>query len=87
MTGWPAYNRFDFSTFRIFNISNMKKKYWQSFGELNQTDAFRKSTENEFKEEPFPFGRPDDKGILDGRLPRRDFKYLIQHSRCLCSQL
>mgnify|MGYP000173785322 CR=1 FL=1 len=26
------------------------KKYWQSFGDLNQTEGFEQSTKNEFKE-------------------------------------
>ena len=53
-----------------------KKKYWQSFGELNQTESFQESTKNEFKEE-LPLADLDDKGILDAKTPRRDFlKYL-----------
>ncbi|MEP7236770.1 MAG: TAT-variant-translocated molybdopterin oxidoreductase [Ferruginibacter sp.] len=55
----------------------MKKKYWQSFGELNQTQNFQESTKNEFKEELLPLEDLDDKGILDAKTPRRDFlKYL-----------
>jgi MoCo/4Fe-4S cofactor protein with predicted Tat translocation signal len=54
-----------------------KKKYWQSFGELNHTESFQESTKNEFKEELLPLADLDDKGILDGKTPRRDFlKYL-----------
>ncbi len=54
-----------------------KKKYWQSFGELNQTENFLDSTKNEFKEELLPLADLDDKGILDAKTPRRDFlKYL-----------
>jgi MoCo/4Fe-4S cofactor protein with predicted Tat translocation signal len=54
-----------------------KKKYWQSFGELNQTENFQESTKNEFKEELLPLADLDDKGILDAKTPRRDFlKYL-----------
>ncbi|HMU08378.1 MAG TPA: TAT-variant-translocated molybdopterin oxidoreductase [Ferruginibacter sp.] len=54
-----------------------KKKYWQSFGELNQTESFQESTKNEFKEELLPLADLDDKGILDAKSPRRDFlKYL-----------
>jgi len=54
-----------------------KKKYWQSFGELNQTENFQESTKNEFKEELLPLSDLDDKGILDAKTPRRDFlKYL-----------
>jgi molybdopterin-containing oxidoreductase family iron-sulfur binding subunit len=54
-----------------------KKKYWQSFGELNQTESFQESAKNEFKEELLPLADLDDKGILDAKTPRRDFlKYL-----------
>ena len=54
-----------------------KKKYWQSFGELNHTESFQESTKNEFKEELLPLADLDDKGILDAKSPRRDFlKYL-----------
>ena len=53
------------------------KKYWQSFGELNQTKDFQASAKNEFKEELLPLADLDDKGILDAKTPRRDFlKYL-----------
>ena len=53
------------------------KKYWQNFGELNQSDAFKQSSEHEFKEELLPLADLDDKGLLDGKTPRRDFlKYL-----------
>ena len=53
------------------------KKYWQSFGELNQTESFQQSAKNEFKEELLPLSDLDDKGILDAKSPRRDFlKYL-----------
>ncbi len=53
------------------------KKYWQSFGELNQTENFNQSAQNEFKEELLPLADLDDKGILDAKTPRRDFlKYL-----------
>ncbi len=54
-----------------------KKKYWQSFGELNHTESFQESAKNEFKEELLPLADLDDKGILDAKTPRRDFlKYL-----------
>ena len=54
-----------------------KKKYWQSFGELNQTQSFQESANKEFKEELLPLEDLDDKGILDAKAPRRDFlKYL-----------
>jgi len=53
------------------------KKYWQSFGELNQTENFQQAAEKEFKEELLPLADLDDKGILDAKTPRRDFlKYL-----------
>ncbi|MEO5891490.1 MAG: TAT-variant-translocated molybdopterin oxidoreductase [Ferruginibacter sp.] len=55
----------------------MEKKYWQNFGELNQSEAFQQTTEKEFKEELLPLEDLDDKGILDAKTPRRDFlKYL-----------
>jgi MoCo/4Fe-4S cofactor protein with predicted Tat translocation signal len=53
------------------------RKYWQSFGDLNQTEGFEQSTKNEFKEELLPLADLDDKGLLDAKAPRRDFlKYL-----------
>lgn len=49
-----------------------KKKYWQSFGQLNTTQAYTEDAANEFKEE-LPF-EMDDNGA---KTPRRDFlKYL-----------
>src|SRR5258707_15332108 len=52
------------------------KKYWQSFGERNNSEAFQKSTENEF-DESLPLEGLDGKGLLDAKSPRRDFlKYL-----------
>jgi MoCo/4Fe-4S cofactor protein with predicted Tat translocation signal len=54
------------------------KKYWQSFGERNNSEAFQKSisTEGEFNEE-LPLEGLDGKGLLDAKHPRRDFlKYL-----------
>src|SRR6188474_768177 len=55
----------------------MEKKYWQSFGELNKSDAFQQTAENEFQEELLPLEDLDDKGLLDAKTPRRDFlKYL-----------
>ena len=54
-----------------------KKKYWQSFGELNQTESFQQLAKDEFKEELLPLADLDDKGIMDAKTPRRDFlKYL-----------
>jgi molybdopterin-containing oxidoreductase family iron-sulfur binding subunit len=52
------------------------KKYWQSFGERDNSEAFQKSTENEFNES-LPLEGLDGKGLLDAKHPRRDFlKYL-----------
>jgi len=52
------------------------KKYWQSFGERTNSEAFQKSTENEFNED-LPLEGLDGKGLLDAKTPRRDFlKYL-----------
>ena len=54
-----------------------QNKYWQNFGQLNQTDAFNESAANEFKEELLPLEDLDEKGLLDVKTPRRDFlKYL-----------
>ncbi len=51
------------------------KKHWQSFGELNNSEAFQQSAKDEFKEE-LPFESADD-GLLNAKTPRRDFlKYL-----------
>ena len=53
------------------------KQYWQSFGELNQSESFQQSTQKEFKEELLPLEELDGKGILEVKTPRRDFlKYL-----------
>jgi molybdopterin-containing oxidoreductase family iron-sulfur binding subunit len=52
------------------------KKYWQSFGELNNSEAYEKSISNEFKEE-LPFEAADKKGLDVSPASRRDFlKYL-----------
>ncbi|MDB5276858.1 MAG: 4Fe-4S dicluster protein [Ferruginibacter sp.] len=52
------------------------KKYWQSFGELNESDAFKKAAKDEFKENLLPLEDLDD-GLLNAKAPRRDFlKYL-----------
>lgn len=49
-----------------------KKKYWQSFGQLNATKAYTEDAANEFKEE-LPFEMNDN----GAKTPRRDFlKYL-----------
>ena len=55
----------------------MRKKYWQSFGELNQTDAYQQTSEKEFKEELLPLAELEDIGFAEAKTPRRDFlKYL-----------
>jgi MoCo/4Fe-4S cofactor protein with predicted Tat translocation signal len=52
------------------------KKYWQSFGEVNDPENFQKLEQDEFREE-LPFEGFDDKGLIDAKAPRRDFlKYL-----------
>ena len=52
------------------------KKYWQSFGEVNNDGEFQKQQQDEFREE-LPFEGFDDKGLVDAKAPRRDFlKYL-----------
>jgi len=55
------------------------KKYWQSFGERNNSEAFQKSisTDGEFGPDSLPLEGLDGKGLLDAKTPRRDFlKYL-----------
>jgi MoCo/4Fe-4S cofactor protein with predicted Tat translocation signal len=52
-----------------------QKKYWQSLGELNKSEAYEKSIQNEFAED-LPV-EPGDTKLLDSKTPRRDFlKYL-----------
>ena len=54
----------------------MSNKYWQSFGEVNDPENFKKLSQDEFAEE-LPFEGFDDKGLIDAKAPRRDFlKYL-----------
>ncbi|HWR32088.1 MAG TPA: TAT-variant-translocated molybdopterin oxidoreductase, partial [Chitinophagaceae bacterium] len=54
----------------------MSNKYWQSFGEVNDPENFKKQSLDEFQEE-LPFEGFDDKGLIDTKAPRRDFlKYL-----------
>ncbi|MEI6586321.1 MAG: TAT-variant-translocated molybdopterin oxidoreductase, partial [Sediminibacterium sp.] len=53
-----------------------QKKIWQSFGELNQSEAYNKDVKDEFKEE-LPFVAEEGKSFLEAKAPRRDFlKYL-----------
>ena len=52
-----------------------QNKNWQSFGELNKSEAYTKEVANEFKEE-LPMVE-DHSGLLHSKAPRRDFlKYL-----------
>ena len=51
-----------------------QKKYWQNFGELNNSEAFQQKAKDEFSEE-LPFEGMDS--IADAKTPRRDFlKYV-----------
>ncbi|MGN6540875.1 MAG: TAT-variant-translocated molybdopterin oxidoreductase [Ginsengibacter sp.] len=53
-----------------------EKKYWQNFGELNQSDANSKAAKNEFREE-LPFEELGNENIFNAKTPRRDFlKYM-----------
>ena len=53
-----------------------KKKYWQGFAELNDTDAHQKLSKDEFQEE-LPFETGDGKSFTEAPASRRDFlKYL-----------
>ena len=59
----------------LSNYHIMEKKYWQSFGELNNSEAFQNESKDEFREN-LPF-ESDSKGFLEAATPRRDFlKYL-----------
>jgi MoCo/4Fe-4S cofactor protein with predicted Tat translocation signal len=52
------------------------KKHWQSFGELNNSEAYQQSKKDEFREE-LPFEAEDNSSFLQAGTPRRDFlKYL-----------
>jgi molybdopterin-containing oxidoreductase family iron-sulfur binding subunit len=54
----------------------MEKKHWQSFGELNNSEAYQQAGKDEFRED-LPFEAADSKGFLETKTPRRDFlKYL-----------
>lgn len=53
-----------------------KKKYWQSFKDLNKPELKQDLDENEFSEE-LPFETADSKGLVNTPASRRDFlKYL-----------
>ena len=52
------------------------KKYWQTFGEHSNSEAFQEAAANEFRED-LPVEGLDSTGLLDAKTPRRDFlKYL-----------
>ncbi|MDE3214359.1 MAG: TAT-variant-translocated molybdopterin oxidoreductase [Bacteroidota bacterium] len=51
-------------------------KYWQNFGELNQSEEQRSAPKNEFKKE-LPFEDLSNESIFNSKTPRRDFlKYV-----------
>jgi molybdopterin-containing oxidoreductase family iron-sulfur binding subunit len=53
-----------------------EKKYWQNFGELNQSEANAKASKDEFREE-LPFEELGNENIFNAKTPRRDFlKYM-----------
>lgn len=53
-----------------------KNKYWKSFGQQQDSEAYKKLAQDEFQED-LPFEDFDSKGLLDAKAPRRDFlKYL-----------
>ncbi len=53
-----------------------EKKYWQNFGELNQSEANKKALKDEFREE-LPFEELGNENIFNAKSPRRDFlKYM-----------
>ena len=53
-----------------------QKKHWQSFGELNQSEAYNREVKDEFKED-LPFVTDESSSFLEAKAPRRDFlKYL-----------
>ncbi len=53
-----------------------EKKYWQNFGELNQSEANKKASKDEFRKE-LPFEDLADENIFNAKTPRRDFlKYM-----------
>jgi molybdopterin-containing oxidoreductase family iron-sulfur binding subunit len=53
-----------------------QKKYWQSFGQMNDSEAYQASGQDEFKEPLLPLEDVNE-SLLDAKTPRRDFlKYL-----------
>ena len=54
----------------------MSKKYWQNFRDLNLSETYQNESANEFQED-LPIAEMDEKSLMDGKAPRRDFlKYL-----------
>jgi molybdopterin-containing oxidoreductase family iron-sulfur binding subunit len=53
-----------------------EKKYWQNFGELNQSEENKKASQDEFREE-LPLDELGNENIFNAKTPRRDFlKYV-----------
>ncbi len=53
-----------------------EKKYWQNFGELNESEASKKASKDEFRQE-LPFEELSNENIFNAKTPRRDFlKYM-----------
>ena len=51
-----------------------QKKYWQNFGEFNNSESVQKNAQDEFRED-LPFEGMEQ--IADAKTPRRDFlKYV-----------
>jgi MoCo/4Fe-4S cofactor protein with predicted Tat translocation signal len=55
-----------------------QKRYWQSFGELNKSNAYQSTAEDEFQED-LPLVE-DDKGLMGAKTPRRDFLKFVGFS-------
>jgi MoCo/4Fe-4S cofactor protein with predicted Tat translocation signal len=70
------YHIIELSNYRIIKLNMEQKKHWQSFGELNQSEAYQKDVKDEFRED-LPFVADESKSFLAAKAPRRDFlKYL-----------
>jgi MoCo/4Fe-4S cofactor protein with predicted Tat translocation signal len=53
-----------------------EKKYWQNFGELNDSEASKQASKDEFREE-LPFEELGNENLFGAKTPRRDFlKYM-----------
>lgn len=53
-----------------------ENKYWQNFGELNHSEASKKASKDEFREE-LPFEELGNENVFNAKTPRRDFlKYM-----------